>query len=383
MAAAASDLPTSIGWIGLGLMGLPMATNLLKKTSEETKIYVFDVVEQAVQDFVKLNERRVEACKSSKEVSDKSVRRPYVVFPYPRNTMSARTTTTRMFADSSVLYVQDIILSMVPEGSHVRAVYLTPETGVLESNLGSKVLIDCSTIDTGTSLAVRDACAERHPNASFYDSPVSGGVIGAEKATLTFMLGCREDDPNIKLLMQLLGLMGGNIFPCGGASLGLTAKLCNNYTSGLIAIATAEAMNIGIASGMDPRVLANIFHTSTAQSSILDDWNPVPGLCPDAPASKGYKGGFRVQLMKKDVGLAVDNAERLGVKLALGAEGLKLYEEASQDERCKDLDSRVVYRLLGGREDWRKDFPEEVEMKKYATRKALQIGKEQQQKESR
>ncbi|KAK3681165.1 hypothetical protein LTR37_020987 [Vermiconidia calcicola] len=349
MAAATSDPPNSIGWIGLGLMGLPMATNLLKKTSEETKIYVFDVVEQAVQDFVKLNEGRVEACKSSKEVSDKS----------------------------------DIILSMVPEGSHVRAVYLTPETGVLASNLGLKVLIDCSTIDTGTSLAVRDACAERHPNASFYDSPVSGGVIGAEKATLTFMLGCREDDPNIKLLMQLLGLMGGNIFPCGGASLGLTAKLCNNYTSGLIAIATAEAMNIGIASGMDPRVLANIFHTSTAQSSILDDWNPVPGLCPDAPASKGYKGGFRVQLMKKDVGLAVDNAERLGVKLALGAEGLKLYEEASQDERCKDLDSRVVYRLLGGREDWRKDFPGEVEMKKYATRKALQIGKEQQQKESK
>ena len=136
-------------------------------------------------------------------------------------------------------------------------------------------------------------------------------------------------------------------------------------------------MNIGINAGMDPRVLANIFHTSTAQSSILDDWNPVPGLCPDAPASKGYKGGFRVQLMKKDF----DTAKRLGVNLALGDEGLKVYEEASQDERCKDLDSRVVYRLLGGREDWRKDFPEEVEMKKYATKKALQIGREQMQKE--
>lgn len=253
---------------------------------------------------------------------------------------------------------------MVPEGSHVRAVYLTAETGVLASSLGWKILIDCSTIDTGTSLAVRDACAEKHPNATFYDSPVSGGVIGAEKASLTFMLGCKEDDPNVNLLKRLLGLMGGNIFPCGGASLGLTAKLCNNYCSGLIAIATSEAMNIGMSSGMDPRVLANIFHTSTAQSSILDDWNPVPGLCPDAPASKGYKGGFRVQLMKKDFGLAVDTAKRVGAKLALGDEGLKVYEEASQDERCKDLDSRVVYRLLGGREDWREDFPEEVDMKK-------------------
>ena len=134
---------------------------------------------------------------------------------------------------------------MVPEGSHVRSVYLTDETGVLASDLGSKILIDCSTIDTGTSLAVRDACAEKHPKATFYDAPVSGGVIGAEKGTLTFMLGCKDDDPNVKLLLQLLGLMGGNIFPCGGPSLGLTAKLCNNYCSGLIAIATSEAMNIG------------------------------------------------------------------------------------------------------------------------------------------
>ena len=86
--------------------------------------------------------------------------------------------------------------------------------------------------------------------------------------------------------------------------------------------------------------------------------------------------------MKKDYALAVDTAKRVGAKLALGSEGLKLYEEASVDENCKDLDSRVVYRLLGGREDWRKDFPEEVDMKKYATRKALQLGREQLKKDS-
>lgn len=265
---------------------------------------------------------------------------------------------------------------MVPEGSHVRSVYLTEANGVLASDLGPKILIDCSTIDTGTSLAVRDAVAEKHPATRFYDSPVSGGAIGAEKGSLTFMLGCASDDPNIALLRGLLSLMGGNIFPCGGPSLGLTAKLCNNYCSGLIAIATSEAMNIGMASGMDPRVLANVFHTSTAQSSILDDWCPVPGLSPDAPASKGYQGGFRVQLMKKDFGLAVDTAERVGVKLALGREGLKVYEGTSVDPECKDLDSRVVYRHLGGREDWREDFPEEVELKKFETRRLLQRGRE-------
>lgn len=253
---------------------------------------------------------------------------------------------------------------MVPEGSHVRSVYLTPETGVLASDLKSKILIDCSTIDTGTSLAVREACLKQHPNASFYDAPVSGGVIGAEKATLTMMLGCATDDPKLGLLTELLSLVGGNIFPCGGPSLGLTAKLCNNYCSGLIAIAVSEAMNIGIASGMDPRVLANVFHTSTAQSAICDAWCPVPGICPNAPASKGYQGGFRVQLMKKDFGLAVDTAKRVGVDLALGGKGLDVYEGASADEKCKDLDSRVIYRYLGGREDWRKDFPEEVPLKK-------------------
>lgn len=271
---------------------------------------------------------------------------------------------------------QDIVISMVPEGSHVRSVYLTESKGVLASDLGTKLLIDASTIDTATSLDVRNAVASQHPDARFYDAPVSGGAIGAEKATLTFMLGCANDDPNVDLLKSLLGFMGSNIFPCGGASLGLTAKLCNNYCSGLIAIAVSEAMNIGMASGMDPRVLANIFHTSTAQSSVLDDWCPVPGLSPDAPASKGYQGGFRVQLMKKDFGLAVDTAKRVGVDLALGEKGLKVYEDTSVDPKCKDLDSRVVYRHLGGREDWREDFPEEIEMKKDETRRFLRKGEE-------
>ena len=265
---------------------------------------------------------------------------------------------------------------MVPEGSHVRAVYLTETKGVLASNLGTKILIDCSTIDTETSLAVRNAVATHHPQASVYDAPVAGGALGAQKGSLTLMLGCAPSDPNIALLTALLSLVGGNIFPCGGPSLGLTAKLCNNYCSGLIAIAVSEAMNIGIAAGMDPRVLANVFHTSTAQSAICDDWCPVPGLSPEAPASKGYQGGFRVQLMKKDFGLAVEAAKSVGVKLALGDEGLRVYEETSEDARCRDLDSRVVFRYLGGREDWREGFPEEVEMKKEETRRLLRKGKE-------
>ncbi|KAI5358076.1 Putative 6-phosphogluconate dehydrogenase, NADP-binding, 6-phosphogluconate dehydrogenase, domain 2 [Septoria linicola] len=351
-----ADLPKNIGWIGLGLMGYPMALNLAKKMDRATQFYVYDVVQDNVDKFVAEGGARVHACSSSKEVADKS----------------------------------DVILSMVPEGSHVKSVYLDETSGVLQSSTLSssttpKVLIDCSTIDTATSLLVRSSASSSHPTATFYDSPVSGGVKGAQAATLTFMLGCSTSDPNLPLLQSLLSLMGNPsaIFPCGGPSLGLTAKLTNNYCSGLIAIAVSEAMNIGIKSGMDPRVLANIWHTSTAQSAICDDWNPVPGLCPDAPATgkngkANYAGGFRVQLMKKDFGLAVEAAERVGAKLALGDVGLKVYEGASQDERCRDLDSRVVYRYLGGGEEWNREgkFEERVEMTRDETRRLLKSAKE-------
>lgn len=172
------------------------------------------------------------------------------------------------------------------------------------------------------------------------------------------MIGVAEDDAKFPMLKDLLGKMGKNLVACGGPSLGLTAKLCNNYCSGLIAIAVSEAMNIGMKSGMDPRILSNVFHSSTAQSSICDDWCPVPGLCPEAPASNGYKGGFKVQLMRKDFGLAVDTAKRVGANLALGDRGLEVYTETMNDARCRDRDSRVVYRWLGGDEDWEQKLKE-------------------------
>lgn len=245
---------------------------------------------------------------------------------------------------------------MLPEGSHVRAVYLEPENGIISTDLASKILIDCSTIDMETSNIVRGELMREFPTAAFYDAPVSGGSLGAAKASLTFMLGASETDPNISLLHQLLGTMGRCTFPCGGPSLGLTAKLCNNYCSGLIAIATAEAMNIGINSELDPRVLSTIFSNNTAQSTISDTWNPVPGICPGAPSSHGYQGGFKVQLMKKDVKLAIDATDRVDAKLVLGQIGLQTYEAASNDPSCRDRDSRVVFRYIGGDEDWAAKF---------------------------
>ena len=307
-----------IGFIGLGTMGYPMVERLASGLPRESTISVYDIATKAITQISEQHPGRVHVCSSAREVTEQS----------------------------------DIVISMVPEGSHVVSVYLESAEGVLAADVDRKIVIDCSTIDTATSIRVAREMSRKFPQASFYDAPVSGGVVGAEKGTLTFMVGCTEEDPNFPRLKDLLRLMGNSIFACGGQSLGLTTKLCNNYLSGLIAIASSEAMNVGIRSGLDPKLLTSIFRTSTAQNAILDKFHPVPGVQDDALSTNGYKGGFKVQLMRKDFSLAVQTAERVGAKLALGQAGLDVYTGASDNERCKDLDSRVVYRYLGGVEDW-------------------------------
>jgi len=307
-----------LGFIGLGAMGKPMLSHLANKLPEESRIWVYDVVEQMVDDACAEFPGRVLKAKSAKDVAQQV----------------------------------DTVVSMVPEGAHVRSVYLDPQNGVCSTDISNKLLIDCSTIDTATSLAVKDHIAAEFPSASFYDSPVSGGVVGAIKGTIAFFLGCAESDPNLERLTYLMGLMGGQVIPCGGPSLGLAAKLSNNYLSGIIAIACSEAFDMGMRSGLDPRTLAKVYAAGTAQNTICDKFCPVPHVYPEAPSSGGWKQGFKVQLMRKDFGLAVDMAKRVGSRNVLGDVGLQTYDGAANDPRCRDLDSRVVYRYLGGQEDW-------------------------------
>jgi len=231
--------------------------------------------------------------------------------------------------------------------------FIWEKNGILIGDVGGKSLIDCSTIDTASFLEVKDALSKKFPTAKLYDAPVSGGVIGAMKGTISFFLGCAEEDTtDINGITAILSLMGTKIIPCGGPSLGLAAKLSNNYLSGIIAIACSEAMDMGMRSGLDPRVLAKVYAAGTAQNTICDRFCPVPGVCPEAPSSDGYKNGLKVQLMKKDFSLALGMARRVGSNNVLGDAGLRIYEGASEDERCKDLDSRVVFRYLQGNENW-------------------------------
>jgi 3-hydroxyisobutyrate dehydrogenase-like beta-hydroxyacid dehydrogenase len=255
--------------------------------------------------------------------------------------------------------MQEIILTMLPEGKHVRSVYMEGGADTIcSSDISGKLLIDCSTIDTASSLAVKDYIQDKFPTASFYDAPVSGGVVGAQKGTIAIFLGCDGNDNNLADVTKLLQLMGKDVIPCGGPSKGLAAKLSNNYLSGIIAIAVSEAMDMGMRSGLDPRVLYKVYGAGTAQNTICDRFCPVPGVYPDAPSSKGYTNGFKVQLMRKDFGLALDMAKRVNARNVLGEAGYATYDGASKDPKCMDLDSRVVYRYLGGNEDWQKDADE-------------------------
>lgn len=241
---------------------------------------------------------------------------------------------------------------MLPEGKHVKTVYIDGDQAICSTDLSDKILVDCSTIDTATSLEVKDYISQKFPTAGFYDAPVSGGVVGAQKGTIAFFFGCGEDDKNLPMLTQLLEMMGKQIIPCGGPTLGLAAKLSNNYLSGIIAIACSEAYDMGMRSGLSPETLYKVYKAGTGQNTISDRFCPVPGVFPEAPSSNGYKNGFKVQLMRKDFSLAVEMAERVGSKNVLGQVGLETYDGASKDDRCRDLDSRVVYRYLGGNEEW-------------------------------
>ncbi|CAA7260604.1 unnamed protein product [Cyclocybe aegerita] len=322
------DISKTFGWIGLGAMGFPMAQQLHKKIPSNRVIYVYDIDTSAVERFIKATtaveqeagdaKAKVVAAGCAKEVAEKA----------------------------------DCIVTIVPEGTHVKSVFLTPDIGILAANdISGKIFIDCSTIDIATSLFVAQSVQFYHqstnprlPAPHFFDAPVSGGTAGASRGTLSILLGCSPTSPRLALLTRILRTMGTHIHVLGGPSLGLAAKLSNNYLSGLIALATSEAMNLGMRLGVDAKVLQKCFSTSSGGNWVNDTVNPVPGVCPDAVTSRGYEGGFKVQLMKKDMGLAIDAANQVGARIVLGHVGYAAYAAASEDLRCRDKDSRVVYR---------------------------------------
>jgi len=217
----------------------------------------------------------------------------------------------------------DVVVSMLPASAHVEGLYLGSDgqPGILEKIAPGTLVIDSSTIAAATSRKVAEAAAKR--GVAVIDAPVSGGTGGAIAGTLTFMVGGSEAD--LERARPVLEKMGANIFHAGAAGAGQTAKICNNMLLGVLMIGTSEAIALGVANGLDPKVLSEIMRRSSGGNWALEKYNPLPGVMETAPASKNYAGGFGTDLMLKDLGLAQENAAAVRASTPLGGLARNLY----------------------------------------------------------
>ena len=271
----------TIGFIGLGNMGGPMAINLVKAGHD---VKAFDLSESAMQAVVEQGGR---AAASASEAAQDA----------------------------------QFVISMLPAGKHVESVYVTGEQPLFDVVADGALLIDSSTIDAATAKRVAAVGAER--GVGFIDAPVSGGVGGAIAGTLAFMVGGTEDQ--FAKAKPILECMGKNIFHAGASGAGQVAKCCNNMLLAILMTGTAEALNMGVRNGMDPAVLSEIMKQSSGNNWALQVYNPFPGVMDGVPSSNDYQGGFQVDLMFKDLGLAMDVSQQSASPTPMGSQARALY----------------------------------------------------------
>jgi 3-hydroxyisobutyrate dehydrogenase len=269
-----------IGFIGLGNMGGPMASNLLKAGHEVTG---FDIVPGALETFAEQGG-----------------------------------TPVHLVADAA--RGRDAVITMLPAGRHVSEVYLG-DGGVLQSAAPGGLLIDCSTIDVATAREV--ASRAEAAGMLMVDAPVSGGVAGAAAATLTFMVGGSME--GFEKARPLLEPMGKAIIHAGGSGNGQAAKICNNMILGVSMIAVSEAFVLAEKLGLDHQKLFDISSKASGQCWSLTSYCPVPGPVPTSPANRDYSPGFTAAMMLKDLMLAQEAANAAGAATPLGAEAAQIY----------------------------------------------------------
>jgi 3-hydroxyisobutyrate dehydrogenase len=291
-----------IGFIGLGNMGLPMARNLLRAGH---RLQAFDVVPGCLEAAV-----------------------------------SAGAKVAGSAADAAV--GAELVITMLPEGRHVRAVYLGPD-GVIARADPQALLIDCSTIDVVTARAVNQAAGER--GLEVVDAPVSGGVAGAESATLTFMVGASE--AGFARAQPVLQQMGKAVVHTGPSGNGQAAKICNNMLLGISMIGVAEAFVLAERLGLSAGKLFEVSSRSSGQCWSLTNYCPVAGLVPSSPANRNYQAGFTAAMMAKDLRLAQDAAQSVDAPTPLGAEARQLYTLFVNGGRGA-LDFSAIIKMIAG-----------------------------------
>jgi len=261
-----------IGFIGLGNMGAPMARNLIKAGEN---IMGYDVSPTNVEDI-------------------------------PQNSMN------------SIASECEIIFTMLPDGNILRGVYsdLTPKCNK------DTILVDCSTVDVDSALHVANQSTSKGLFAM--DAPVSGGVVGAENGTLTFMVG--GNNHAYKKVEPLFGIMGQKSVLCGDSGAGQSAKICNNMILGISMIGVCESFNLAEKLNLSWERLYDVVSTSSGSCWSVNTYCPAPGIGPDSPADRDYRPGFAADLMLKDLRLAKSAAESVGAPTAMGKQATEIYE---------------------------------------------------------
>lgn len=278
-----------IGFIGLGNMGLPMAENLIKAGHA---VSGFDINKAAVEKM----------CVAGGEQA------------------------AGVIAAASG---RDAVISMLPSGQEVRDIYLGAD-GVIANAAPGTLLIDSSTIDVETARAVAEAARENE--LAMLDAPVSGGVGGAQSASLTFMVGGTEEA--FTAAEPIFAAMGKTIVHAGGAGSGQAAKICNNMILGISMIAVSEAFVLAEKLGLSARKLFDISSKSSGQCWSMTSYCPVPGLVPTSPANRDFQAGFTAAMMLKDLRLAQDAARTAGATAPLGAAAAALYDLYTADQNA-------------------------------------------------
>jgi 3-hydroxyisobutyrate dehydrogenase len=294
------SLPATIGFVGLGRMGGPMAANLV---TAGYRVRGYDVVE--------------DACRAAAQSGVEMV---------PGLAEAARGAS--------------IVITMLPNGALVHECY-EGDTGLLAAAEPDALLVDCSTIDPFDARSLHELVSRGELRA--LDAPVSGGVVGAKAGTLTFMVGGAESD--LREVEPLLQVMGRRVVHCGEAGTGQAAKACNNMLLGISMIGVGEAFVLAEHLGLSHQALFDVASTSSGSCWALTTNCPVPGLVPTSPADHGYEPGFSVDLMLKDLRLARAAARVSGAITELGLLAADIYERLAADG-AGDRDFSTVYRAI-------------------------------------
>ena len=298
-----------IAFIGVGNMGCPMAENLLKSGK---KIKVFDVSKKTIEIA---QEKKLDVVENLNDLVTTDV-------------------TT--------------VITMLPEGKNSKEVFLG-DNGIIQKVSKDCLLIDCSTIDIQTSKEIGKKATEN--GIKMIDAPVSGGVMGAQKATLNIMVGGTKEA--FDLALPLLKIMGKNIFHAGDLGSGNGAKICNNMSLGIAMIAASESLMLAKRLNIDIKKVHEIMKNASGNSWPISVYPPLPGLIEGTPSNNNYRPGFSAGMMNKDLKLANECAKSVSADTPLGEMALEIYEKFCK-EGYDDKDFSAISKVIGG-DAW--DYP--------------------------